>query len=425
MRRRSVGTSCEAGERRGRGDRHGLRAGGHAAGGGEPRRRRLHRGLPGRSAGGGDGRFPRDGAPGGHARGCTSTARGSSGRGIARGPGPRGCPARSAGWAWPTPGGASSPGPTWSAPRSGSPARASPSRPAWPDRSTAQLKERTSDEQGLAQGQRDDGRLADFPESVAAFARPDRAPWKAGDRLIQRDLAATLERIAAEGPDEFYTGQTAELDRPLHGGEGRADHRGGPRGLPGQDPAARAHHVPRPRRLQHGPALLGRHRRSARCSTSWSGSTSRPTAARPRGRCTGSPRPCGGPSSPGRTGWRDPDFVNVPVAELVSKAAADELARSIGDRATPSAALAPFPDPAAGIRPHDASLGHRCRRQRRGPDLHPGGQLRRQGGRGGPRVPAEQRDGGFQPDPRPHRHLRPDRHPGQPDRARASGCSAR
>ena len=37
----------------------------------------------------------------------------------------------------------------------------------------------------------------------------------------------------------------------------------------------------------------------------------------------------------------DPDFVSVPTDELVSKAAADELARSIGERATPSASLAP------------------------------------------------------------------------------------
>ena len=60
--------------------------------------------------------------------------------------------------------------------------------------------------------QRDDrARLADFTESVLAFARPDRAAWKVGDRLIQSDLAATLERIAAAGPDEFYTGRTAQL----------------------------------------------------------------------------------------------------------------------------------------------------------------------------------------------------------------------
>jgi gamma-glutamyltranspeptidase/glutathione hydrolase len=39
----------------------------------------------------------------------------------------------------------------------------------------------------------------------------------------------------------------------------------------------------------------------------------------------------------------DPDFVAIPVDELVARKAADELAGSIGDRATPSASLAPFP----------------------------------------------------------------------------------
>ena len=65
------------------------------------------------------------------------------------------------------------------------------------------------------------GRLGDFPESVAAFSKPDRALWRSGDRLVQRDLADTLDRIAANGPDEFYTGRTARLlDRYMaeHGG---------------------------------------------------------------------------------------------------------------------------------------------------------------------------------------------------------------
>jgi gamma-glutamyltranspeptidase/glutathione hydrolase len=39
----------------------------------------------------------------------------------------------------------------------------------------------------------------------------------------------------------------------------------------------------------------------------------------------------------------DPDFVDVHVAELTSKAMADELARTIAERATPSAELASFP----------------------------------------------------------------------------------
>jgi gamma-glutamyltranspeptidase/glutathione hydrolase len=39
----------------------------------------------------------------------------------------------------------------------------------------------------------------------------------------------------------------------------------------------------------------------------------------------------------------DPDFVPVPIEELTSKPFAEELSRSITDRATPSAQLAPFP----------------------------------------------------------------------------------
>ena len=38
----------------------------------------------------------------------------------------------------------------------------------------------------------------------------------------------------------------------------------------------------------------------------------------------------------------DPDFVDIPIAELTSKRYADHLASSIGERATPSRDLAPF-----------------------------------------------------------------------------------
>jgi gamma-glutamyltranspeptidase/glutathione hydrolase len=38
-----------------------------------------------------------------------------------------------------------------------------------------------------------------------------KAPWQAGDRLTQPDLARALRRIAEGGPGAFYTGETADL----------------------------------------------------------------------------------------------------------------------------------------------------------------------------------------------------------------------
>jgi gamma-glutamyltranspeptidase/glutathione hydrolase len=51
--------------------------------------------------------------------------------------------------------------------------------------------------------------LAADPEAARIFLRPDGTPLKAGERLVQPDLAATLERITAEGPDGFYRGPVA------------------------------------------------------------------------------------------------------------------------------------------------------------------------------------------------------------------------
>ena len=43
------------------------------------------------------------------------------------------------------------------------------------------------------------------------FIRKDKKPWKAGDRLIQKDLSRTLKRISMKGRDGFYRGKTADL----------------------------------------------------------------------------------------------------------------------------------------------------------------------------------------------------------------------
>jgi len=55
-------------------------------------------------------------------------------------------------------------------------------------------------------------RMSRYPASVAAFSNGG-APYAAGESFRQPDLAGTLERIAAEGPDGSYRGPTAALVR--------------------------------------------------------------------------------------------------------------------------------------------------------------------------------------------------------------------
>lgn len=50
--------------------------------------------------------------------------------------------------------------------------------------------------------------LKKWPAAAAVFL-PGGEPLKAGQRLVQPELAATLERIAKDGADDFYKGETA------------------------------------------------------------------------------------------------------------------------------------------------------------------------------------------------------------------------
>ncbi|WP_434084393.1 gamma-glutamyltransferase [Larsenimonas rhizosphaerae] len=54
-------------------------------------------------------------------------------------------------------------------------------------------------------------RLEKWPSSRKVFFKPDGSTYQAGERFKQPELAATLKRIAAHGPQEFYTGKTAQL----------------------------------------------------------------------------------------------------------------------------------------------------------------------------------------------------------------------
>jgi gamma-glutamyltranspeptidase/glutathione hydrolase len=52
---------------------------------------------------------------------------------------------------------------------------------------------------------------ASFPELRRVYGKPnDATGWRAGDRLVLKDLAQTLQQIAAKGPDAFYLGDIAD-----------------------------------------------------------------------------------------------------------------------------------------------------------------------------------------------------------------------
>jgi gamma-glutamyltranspeptidase/glutathione hydrolase len=53
-------------------------------------------------------------------------------------------------------------------------------------------------------------RLSRNPAAAAIYVKPAGAPFSAGDRLLQPDLAASLSQIAEKGPDGFYKGRTAD-----------------------------------------------------------------------------------------------------------------------------------------------------------------------------------------------------------------------
>jgi gamma-glutamyltranspeptidase/glutathione hydrolase len=68
-------------------------------------------------------------------------------------------------------------------------------------------------------------RAADFPEFRRVYGKSEPDPqWRAGDRLVQPDLAGTLDLIAAGGPGAFYAGDVARQlvatvrDGPSRGG---------------------------------------------------------------------------------------------------------------------------------------------------------------------------------------------------------------
>ncbi|WP_457107348.1 gamma-glutamyltransferase [Methylobacterium sp. P5_C11] len=188
------------------------------------------------------------------------------------------------------------------------------------------------------------------------FLRPDGSPWRPGDRLVQADLARTLQAIADRGADAFYRGAIPDA----------------------VEAASRA-----------GGGLL-----TAADFAAYTVTQSEPLTCRYRGATILSAPP---PSSGGTTlceilnildgydlraaGFNaartvhlmveamrrayadrnlllgDPAFVENPVERLLSPAYAETLRASIRpDRATPSAEIRPDPGQATGERPETTHI---------------------------------------------------------------------
>jgi gamma-glutamyltranspeptidase/glutathione hydrolase len=54
-----------------------------------------------------------------------------------------------------------------------------------------------------------DGRLRRWPSAAAIFYHPDGTPYEPGETLVQKDLAKSLRTIAQQGPSGFYDGPVA------------------------------------------------------------------------------------------------------------------------------------------------------------------------------------------------------------------------
>ena len=54
------------------------------------------------------------------------------------------------------------------------------------------------------------GAMGKFPASVEAYGKPGGGTWAGGERIILTDLGKTLRAIATEGPDAFYKGWIAD-----------------------------------------------------------------------------------------------------------------------------------------------------------------------------------------------------------------------
>ncbi len=192
-------------------------------------------------------------------------------------------------------------------------------------------------------------RLSRSPASRAAFFKPDGSLYAVGETLQQPDLAQSLRLLAAEGPQAFYQGAIARAiaeDMAANGGlitlddlaryqpVVRAPARGRYRGYDIHSmppPSSGGVHLVQMLNLLE-PFELGNLGHNS-AQTIHLMAESMKLAYADRSRYLG-----------------DPDFVPVPVAELISRRYAEQLRDRINPRqATPSGAIAPGNPRAASL----------------------------------------------------------------------------
>ena len=212
----------------------------------------------------------------------------------------------------------------------------------------AQLQPRKAKVDAKPEGRRDiesmpdPDRLGDFPESIQAYGKPDGTPWREGDRLVQKNLAATLQRIASQGADDFYEGKTAALiveAMRRQGGLITLEDLAAYRAIE-REPihtTFRGFDVYGMGPVSSGGIVVAQ---MLNILETFDLKADGPRAPRTLHRVTEAMRRAFFTRA---TAIADPAFVEIPVERLISKDHARELAKSIGDRATPSESLAPFP----------------------------------------------------------------------------------
>ncbi|ASJ70777.1 gamma-glutamyltransferase [Granulosicoccus antarcticus] len=186
-----------------------------------------------------------------------------------------------------------------------------------------------------------ESRLKAWPSSAAIFYKDDGSFYEPGDILKQPDLAATLKRIAEQGPDGFYKGDTAEKisasvqkagggmsveDLANYKVEIREPVTGDYRGyeiVSMPPPSSGGTHIVQILNTLEGYPLGFLGHNSAETIHLMAESMKRAYADRSEY-------------------LGDPDFVDVPVAELTSKAYAADTRKEISlNMTTPSASIAP------------------------------------------------------------------------------------